>query len=440
MSRERSPVTFLHFDVVLVVCVVALMILGGAFIYSSGVTSTGIQISDEWLKQIVWGSLGLVLMLLFAFLDYRRWKRLAFPIYLGSVVLLVFVLIFGNYVKGARAWLGIGSFGIQPSEFAKIALIILLAAWFDDRPRDLGPVKTWAAGIGLTGLLSVLVLVQPDLGTALVYIPIFLAIALVAGTPLAWWFFPVLSGGITVIGILGIAWNDYISVTSRGLFRIFTDRSIIVVVLPVMLFLCILAVVGWLIFKRRTFLGLLYGFGVMGTGYLGAAAGARALKGYQMMRLVVFLDPQIDPRGAGWHIIQSITAVGSGGLTGKGFLRGTQSHYRYLPEQSTDFIFSILAEEMGFLGGLLVFALFTAILARAIYIAVTAGDSFGTYVATGVAAMMAFHVSQNIGMSIGIMPITGIPLFFLSYGGSSLWTGLIGIGLLLSIHNRRYRH
>jgi rod shape determining protein RodA len=155
------------------------------------------------------------------------------------------------------------------------------------------------------------------------------------------------------------------------------------------------------------------------------------------MRLVVFLDPQIDPRGAGWHIIQSVTAVGSGGLLGKGFLRGTQSHYRYLPEQSTDFIFSILAEEMGFLGSLLVFGLFTLIILRALYIAYTSKDRFGTYVSVGVAAMVSFHVIQNIGMAIGVMPITGIPLFFLSYGGSSLWTALMSIGLLLSIHYRR---
>jgi len=163
----------------------------------------------------------------------------------------------------------------------------------------------------------------------------------------------------------------------------------------------------------------------------------KLLRGYQMMRLVVFLDPQIDPQGAGWHIIQSVTAIGSGGAMGKGFLKGTHSHYRYLPEQSTDFIFSILAEETGFLGSLLVFILYSIVVFRALYIAYTSQDRFGSLIAVGIAAMLAYHVIQNIGMAIGVMPITGIPLFFLSYGGSSLWTALMSMGLLLSIHYRR---
>jgi rod shape determining protein RodA len=166
----------------------------------------------------------------------------------------------------------------------------------------------------------------------------------------------------------------------------------------------------------------------------------RVLKPYQIMRFIVFLDPQVDPQGAGWNLLQSVTAVGSGGLAGKGFLKGTQSHYQFLPQQSTDFIFSILAEEWGFLGGLLVFGLFLVILLRGVRIMYIARDDFGMHVAAGVVGMIFFHVVINIGMAMGIMPITGIPLFFLSYGGSSLWTALIGVGLLLDIYFRRYGH
>jgi rod shape determining protein RodA len=166
----------------------------------------------------------------------------------------------------------------------------------------------------------------------------------------------------------------------------------------------------------------------------------RVLKGYQIMRFIVFLDPQVDPQGAGWNLLQSVTAVGSGGFAGKGFLKGTQSHYQFLPQQSTDFIFSILAEEWGFLGGLLVFGLFLVILLRGVRIMYIARDDFGMHVAAGVVGMIFFHVVINIGMAMGIMPITGIPLFFLSYGGSSLWTALIGVGLLLDIYFRRYGH
>ncbi|MFW5806542.1 MAG: rod shape-determining protein RodA, partial [Spirochaetota bacterium] len=152
------------------------------------------------------------------------------------------------------------------------------------------------------------------------------------------------------------------------------------------------------------------------------------------------LDPYTDPRGAGWNIIQSVTAVGSGGFTGRGFLEGTHSHYQYIPEQSTDFIFSILAEEWGFLGGIVVFALFLVILLRGLYIARTARDDFGALAAIGVVALLFFHFAVNVGMVIGIMPITGIPLFFLSHGGSSLLTAMAAVGVLVNVHHNRYHY
>ena len=158
------------------------------------------------------------------------------------------------------------------------------------------------------------------------------------------------------------------------------------------------------------------------------------------MRLVVFLDPNMDPRGSGWHIIQSVTAIGSGGVFGKGFLQGTQSHYRYLPEQSTDFIFSILSEEWGFRGGVLVFILFLIINLRLIRIMRVTGDTFGSYIVAGLISMFSFHFLINVGMTMGIMPITGIPLMFVSYGGSALFTAMTGIGLSMSIYVRRYQY
>ena len=157
------------------------------------------------------------------------------------------------------------------------------------------------------------------------------------------------------------------------------------------------------------------------------------------MRLIVFLDPSIDPHGSGWNIIQSMTAIGSGGIWGKGFLQGTQSHYRFLPEQSTDFIFSIIAEEIGLVGGLIILGLFLFILYRCIYVMQHVHDSFGGLISAGVSSMIAFHLLINIGMAMGIMPVTGIPLFFLSYGGSSLLTAALGIGFVLSIYIRRFK-
>jgi len=161
------------------------------------------------------------------------------------------------------------------------------------------------------------------------------------------------------------------------------------------------------------------------------------MKNYQIMRLIIFLKPDIDPRGSGWNIIQSITAVGSGGFWGKGFLKGTQSHYRFLPQQSTDFIFSILSEEWGFLGCILIFALFLIILLRGVYISYKSRENYTILIGTGIVSMLFLHAIVNIGMSIGIMPITGLPLFFLSYGGSSLWTALIGVAILNNINMQR---
>ena len=441
MSQNlRAPTTFLRVDIILILCVLGLMGLGIGFIYSSGVTSTGIQVSREWIKQIIWSASGLVLMTVFSFINYRLWKQWAAAVYLGNALLLILVLILGTYVNGAKAWIGVGAIGIQPSEFGKFSLIIMLAWWFDERGRNNEDLRVWIGAIALTLLPVLLVLMQPDLGTAIVYIPILLAMAFSAGIKWSFLLFPILAGMITVIGVLGLAWNNYITAAPSIFFRLFVDPKLIRIILPALLVLTFLIFLGWIIFRRHLFLGFLYGFGILSSSYIGITGASKVLRPYQMMRLVVFLDPQIDPRGAGWHIIQSVTAIGSGGVFGKGFLQGTQSHYRYLPEQSTDFIFSILAEETGFIGSVLVFALYSIIIIRALYIAYTSHDRYGTYVSVGIAAMIGYHVIQNIGMAIGVMPITGIPLFFLSYGGSSLWTALVSIGLLLSIHFRRYKN
>jgi rod shape determining protein RodA len=166
----------------------------------------------------------------------------------------------------------------------------------------------------------------------------------------------------------------------------------------------------------------------------------KVLAEYQMMRLIVFLDPNIDPRGAGWNIIQSITAIGSGGLEGRGYLQGTQSHYRFLPQQSTDFIFSIFSEEWGFIGGILVFALFLITTLRMVRIMKLTPDHFGIYIIAGLSGIYIFHFLINVGMTMGIMPITGIPLLFMSYGGSALVSAMAGIGLVQSIYVRRFEH
>ena len=176
------------------------------------------------------------------------------------------------------------------------------------------------------------------------------------------------------------------------------------------------------------------------TASLGSIAVRAVLRDYQIMRLAIFVDPQLDPRGAGWNILQSITAIGSGGLFGKGWLQGTQSQLQYLPQQSTDFIFSILAEEWGFLGGVFVLGLFLVVLLRGLSVVWGAREDYPLLAGTGVLVMLFFHVLVNVGMAMGIMPITGIPLMLLSYGGSSLWTALAATGILMNINRRRHRY
>ena len=425
-------------DVVLFLSMISLQALGVAFIYSSGITPDGNQVSSEWIKQILWSSTGLILMAIFALVDYRSWRRWAIPIYAGTTLLLILILIFGDYIKGARAWVGIGGVGIQPSEFAKLSLIIVLAWWFEERTDVRNKLLSWVGAIVLLLIPVSLILMQPDFGTTIVYFPILLAMAFIANVRLRLIMFPVLIGIFVGMGILGYAWSEHISDAPSGFFLLFKEMRLIRIALPSLLGLTIFIFFGWLLFRRKFYLNLLYGFSIIAISYSVIVGVAKAVREYQLMRLVVFLNPQIDPQGAGWNTIQSITAIGSGGISGKGFLKGTQSHYRYLPEQSTDFIFSILAEELGFIGSLLVFTLYSIVIIRALHIVYTSQDKFGAYIAIGITAVFCYHVIQNVGMAIGLLPITGIPLFFLSYGGSASWTALISIGLLLSIHYRRH--
>jgi rod shape determining protein RodA len=276
------------------------------------------------------------------------------------------------------------------------------------------------------------------MGTALMYVPIFVVMAFAAGARLRHIFFLVASGLLTIILAVLPLYERWILGREATVLSMVTELQVAKFFLAALVLITLLSAWGFWGFKRRYFYWILYVSSLLLVANAGALLVVRFLREYQIMRFIVFLNPRVDPQGAGWNLIQSVTAVGSGGFVGKGFLQGTQSHYQFLPQQSTDFIFSILAEEWGFLGGLLAFSLFLIILLRGIRILYIARDEYATCVGAGIVGMFFFHVAVNIGMTMGIMPITGIPLFFLSYGGSSLWTGLICIGLLLNIYFRRY--
>ncbi len=426
-------------DFSLLAATVALLIVGVLFVYSSGVASDGTVVSNEWLKQILWGASGLGLLAIFAVTNHQRFKAYTPYVYVATLVLLLFTALIGRPVNGARSWLGIGELGIQPSEFAKVATILVLAAYLSEIGNGIRELPRFLLAFGLVAAPVVLIALQPDLGTALVYAPIFLTMTLVAGARPRHLMFVVTVGLLTVfLGVLPAVQQQILG-HEPGLWRLLTDPSISRYTLLVLAGVVALSGLGFRVFGRRYYYWMIYGGSVLLLAAAGGMGIASRLQDYQIMRLVIFIDPWIDPRGAGWNIIQSVTAVGAGGFSGAGFLEGTQSHLRYLPQQSTDFIFSIIGEEWGFLGGIFVLLLFAALIGRGVVIFYSARDDFATFVGAGIVAMFFFHAFVNMGMAMGIMPITGIPLPFLSYGGSSLWTGMIGVGLLANIGLARAR-
>ncbi|AEJ19531.1 rod shape-determining protein RodA [Gracilinema caldarium] len=427
-------------DVSLLLSTLILTLFGILMIYSSGVNSSGILISNEYIKQIIFSIIGLVLIAFLIMYDYRRLYDYAEYFYVFFLLLVLYTIFFGKLVNGARAWIGFGNFGIQPSEFLKIATIIILSKYLENSHRSEEHLKRFVVASIIVGMPMLFILLQPDLGTALVFIPIFLATCFIAGITRRYIVYTILLIGLVGFFTILPLWQLYILKGALPFLKMFQNIKIVSILELAMLLISGIAWYGYKRYRKDYFYWIVYFLSLFIIALLVSFAAHKVLKDYQIMRLIVFLDPYIDPKGSGWNIIQSITAIGSGGVLGKGYLQGTQSHYRFLPQQSTDFIFSIFSEEMGFIGGLLLFALFLLIVLRLLNIMKTTSDLFGAYIVAGFSGMLVFHFLINVGMTMGIMPITGIPLLFLSYGGSSLLSAFIGIGIALSIYVRRFEH
>jgi len=428
----------LEIDYLLLLPVIILMVLGVLFIYSSGITSDGIQVSNEHYKQIIWSVAGLIIALVMSLINYRRVYNLSLYIYLFSLLPLIYTLLFGHEIYNSSRWLRIGSFGLQMSEFVKITVIIALARFLADTDRNKELFSRFVISCIITFIPMGIVLLQPDLGTALVYIMILLTMIFLAGVPMRYITFMISCIALTGVLLVLPLWQEFILRKSIAFISALKNLKIILLIILFFTLIAAIALFGYLKFKKRYFFWIVFVTAIVVLS-LAASYGARkVLKNYQIMRLIVFLDPNVDPRGAGWNIIQSVTAIGAGGVTGRGFMQGTQSHYRFLPEQSTDFIFSIFSEEAGFLGGIFVFALFLFICSRLLVTMKTVTDPFAKYFCAGLAGMICFHFIINVGMTMGIMPITGLPLLFMSYGGSSIMSSMIGIGIVLSIYVRRF--
>jgi rod shape determining protein RodA len=320
-------------------------------------------------RQLIYIGVGLVLMVLLSRFDYSRLREWKLGVYGFMIASIVFVYLFGFSARGSRRAIEFGFVNFQASELGKLLLVVALAAFTVDRARRLGERETTSRIVLLALIPAMLVVAQPDLGSGLVYIAIVLAVLFVAGTK--WTHFAALAGLATV--------------------------AVIVVLLS------------------------------------GPLLGVEVVKPYQMDRLTAFLNPSTDPVDEGYQINQSLTAIGSGGKTGRGE-QSTQTKLNFLPEHHTDFIFSVVGEEFGFVGAALVLSLFALVIWRALRILTMSKNFYGALVAGGITAMLMFQVFVNVGMTIGIMPITGIPLPLMSYGGSSVITTLMAIGLLQSIY------
>jgi rod shape determining protein RodA len=350
----------------------ALLIVGSvAFIYSATYRGPDAPMPALYKWQMVWFALGVAVYLVVALVDYRLLSQGAAVWYALAVGLLVVVLVLGTRVHGSKSWLGWGGFGVQPAEFAKLAVIVALAYYlFHRTPEQRRRWSTVAGALTLVALPVLLILAQPDLGSAMVLLPICFGVLFVAGVKVK---------HLIVVALLGLA------------------------LLPVV----------W-----------------------------SQLKPYQKARLTNFLHPERDPINTGWNLNQSLIAVGTGGWTGKGYLQGTQNQLGYMPRPVTpsDFLFTVIAEEKGFVGSLCVVGLYGVILFSGLRIAAEARDRLGMLLATGVVAMLFCHVFINVGMTIGLMPITGLPLPLLSYGGSFVLASMTALGLLQNIwiHRRVY--
>lgn len=356
-------------------------------------------------KQIIWALLGFIAMAITMVIPLKLFYAFAYVLYGLTVTLLILVLELGD-----RRWFNIGSIHIQPSEFAKITTVLVLARFLAYPNRDLTRVRAFIPPLLFVLVPILLVFKQPDLGTALVFSVLILPMLFWAGVRLTHLFFLV-SPALTLI----CAFH------------------------PWMLAAIVIILIGLLFYERpRLFTASILLLVNLTVAIAAPYVWENKLHYYQKRRILTFLDPDMDKLGAGYQVIQSKIAIGSGGLTGKGFLEGTQTKLAFLPEQHTDFIFSVICEEFGFLGAFFILALFIFILWRALSIAVQTKNRFSSLTAIGLATILLFHIFVNIGMTIGIMPVTGLPLPFLSYGGSTLITNMILVGLLLNIYANRY--
>ncbi len=368
MIRNEVSRIWKRMDWLMITAMGLLMTIGIFFIYSATYRAHGLATAAFYEKQIVWVMVGAGLFMAMALMDYHRFRDAAWWLYIVGVVLLVLVLVIGKKVYGAYRWLNFFGVQIQPSEFEKLAILIVLARFTSWPDRNCANFRSVFQILLIVAVPFLLIVKEPDLGSAMILLPTAFCMMYAAGVPFKY------LAGLVLIGLL-------------------------------------LMPLGWFV-----------------------------LDGYQKERILVFFDANRDPLGAGWNKIQSEIAVGSGGAFGKGYLQGTQNILGFLPRTvaPTDFIYSVIAEEKGFMGSTVLLLLYTVLFGGGIRAALSARDKLGRMLAIGVTSLLFCHVFINMAMTIGLLPITGLPLPLISYGGSFMMTTMIGLGIVQSVYVRRF--
>ncbi|MBQ3835431.1 MAG: rod shape-determining protein RodA [Elusimicrobia bacterium] len=432
-----------NIDITFWISLLYLLFIGFSAIYSASFNNA--NLTKFVSTQGVALGIGIIGMVFFAGFNYQHYKHFYKIIYISSCLLLVSVLIFGMEIKGTKGWFKFPFFSFQPVEVTKIMLILVLAAYIDLNWRYIRKLSVFIKTLLITCGHFVLIMLQPDFSSTLSYFPVTLVLLYIAGAKLTHIFSVILYGGLAVMIPLLTTFfklqpdlletnkilNFFVNATSQWQNAAIIFGSIILLIVLIKWFLNKLKIpIGWT--YPILFLCIII------AGSFSSIVVNKSLKEYQRKRLIVFLKPEIDARASGYNIIQSKIALGSGEFSGKGFLKGTQTQLGFLPEQRTDFIFSVIGEEGGYLFAQLTILFYFLFVWRALVVARQARDRFGSLIATGIATMFAFYGIINMGMVMGLMPVTGLPLLLVSYGGSSMVSSMFAVGILISIHIRRF--
>jgi len=395
-----------HIDFATIGIVTLLLTIGVASVYSATYDAGA---SLYFNRQLLWAGIGFFLMLLIMLIPFRTLQLLSYPLYALSLIILLVVLIAGKVVAGSKSWFGIGGLGLQPSELVKVTTILALAAYLSQRQVNLQRLKHVAVTFAIVLLPVTLILLQPDMGTAIIYLGMLLVILFWAG-----------ASNFLMLALLAPA--------AAAVATLFGTTAFVAVILFTFIALFLLRenrLFSAFVFSLTMLLGVSVQF-IFGK-----------LAPHQQKRILTFLNPDADPLGSGYNVIQSKIAIGSGGIFGKGFLQGSQTQLNFLPAQWTDFIYCVPSEEFGFIGAFAILLLLTMLLVRGVQIGSMARSRYAGIVAIGIVGAFAVHTVINIGMAMGIMPVIGVPLPFMSYGGSNLLTNMIMAGLLLNVYANR---